>query len=52
MDETRFDRIAKALATSASRRTVGKLLGGGIAGGLAASILGGGDGAANEEGPR
>ncbi len=49
MDEARFDCIAKSLATSASRRTLGKLLNAGVVGGLALSIFGS-DSAAGKKG--
>jgi len=49
MDETRFDRIAKSLASSASRRALGTLVSGGLVDGLAAAIAGS-DGAARKKG--
>lgn len=46
-DDSRFDRIAKSVAAGASRRTLVGMFGTGLAGGLAAALLGG-DGVAGK----
>ena len=41
MDDTRFDGIAKAIASGTSRRALVKRLGGAVVGGLSAALVGG-----------